>query len=93
MPGIKSTIKDTRNINWTYQEISQSRNRGLHIWGSGGNFSRIVRPDPHSADSKYYNKKQVKWYQEAAEQTINFFVENGNWPSSIEVNGYTYTYQ
>ena len=80
------------NSSWDYQEVSYGKSRGIHVWGSGQDFTRKFNPNPHNADSKYYNKKQVAWYKEAAKNLLAAYSANQNtWPTQVDVNNVTYT--
>ncbi len=95
MPGIKGEISNTAGITFTYQEQSYGTNRGIKVWIGGDQAicSYRFNPNPHNADSKWYNKNQPEFYKLAAKEIASYHAENNGWPPdshSIAVNNTSY---
>lgn len=80
MPGISGTVS-RGGVTYKYSEVSFGTNRGIRLsaeTGARGNISYKFEPNPHNADSKWYNKNQPAFYQKAATAIVGLTtVANG----------------
>jgi hypothetical protein len=95
MPGCKGTITNINGTTFTYQEQSHGTNRGIKVWIDGKNalVDYTFRPNPHNADSKWYNKNQPKFYELAGKEIADYYSTNTAWPpgeTTITVNSTSY---
>lgn len=95
MPGIKGEVSNVSGVTFTYQEQSYGTNRGIKVWISGNNAICSYRftPNPHNADSKWYNKNQPEFYRLAAKEIAEYHTQHAGWPpdsTNIQVNNTTY---
>ncbi len=87
---IKGSVKNGK-CQLNYGEMSFGKNRGLAVSIEGQADSRIdfqFRPNPHNEDSKYYNKNQAEFYEEAAKELVKKVKEkDGQYtlPKSVEI--------
>lgn len=73
MSGISGTVA-AGNTTYNYLETSRSNNRGVDMWIGGVANSKVeydIRPNPHVEDSKWYNKHQTDFYEQAAQQVAD----------------------
>jgi hypothetical protein len=97
MPGLKGSVT-YNGVEYTYQEESFGVNRGISVWRKGlakDLHTYRFGENPHNEDSKWYNKHQAEFYEEAAEE-IARYVDNGAYPvdgDSITVHGHSYRLQ
>jgi hypothetical protein len=94
MPGVNGTVT-SGNTTYNYLETSRGNNRGIDIWIKGTTSSKVefeIRPNPHEADSRWYNKNQSQFYKDVAQAVANT-VNGGPVPQSatVTVNGVAYT--
>jgi hypothetical protein len=99
MAGVQGTVL-VAGVTYKYAELSFGKNRGIMMsaeQGATGNVAYQFNPNPHNADSKWYNKHQEAFYEQAAtaiaQQTI---VNNGNatypaFGTQIDVHGVDYS--
>lgn len=95
MPAIKGEVTNLSGVTFTYQEQSYGTNRGIKVWiGSDKTISTYTfRPNPHNADSKWYNKNQSEFYRLAAKEIGEYHTQNAAWPpgeTTIRVNNTLY---
>jgi len=99
MPGVNGTVT-SGGVTYKYAEVSFGTNRGIRVSadkGARGEATYKFNPNPHNADSKWYNKNQPAFYQKAATAIVGLTtVAGGNatFPAVgtvIEVHGVDYT--
>lgn len=91
--AIKGTVSAGK-LTLTYGEMSFGKNRGLSISIDGQEGSRRdyqIAPNPHNADSKWYNKNQAKFYKEAANAVAKKTKDSLPTSLDIEVNDVEYS--
>lgn len=77
MPGCNGTVTANGN-SYKYMEVSYGTQRGISIalqGTAGSSYEFKLSPNPHN--SKAYNKKQSKFYEEIATEIA------GQWPPTV----------
>ena len=79
MPGVTGTIEANGNT-YKYMEVSYGTQRGIRValqGTAGTSYEFKFSPNPH--DLRAYNKKQSKFYEQAAQGIV------ANWPPTADM--------
>lgn len=99
MPGGVTGTVSSGGVKYKYAEVAFGTNRGIRVsaeTGARGSVTYKFTPNPHNADSKWYNKNQAAFYQQAATAIVALTtVAGGNatfpaYGTQIEVHGVDY---